>query len=157
MDGHRPKVGIGVMILKDGKVLLGRRLNAHGAGVFAFPGGHLEHGESFENCARREVMEECGLEISQPRFLFVANLMDYWPKHYTHLGFIAEWISGEPENREPDKCEGWNWYDLDKLPSPRFSSCDLSFESYGEDKIYFDAPSRVTEATPTLKVAGQKK
>lgn len=57
-------VGVGVMIFdKDGMILLGKRKGSHGAGEYSFPGGHLEYGESFEECAKREVMEECGIEI----------------------------------------------------------------------------------------------
>ena len=52
MENH-PKVGVGVMVLKDGKVLLTRRKGSHGAGEYSFPGGHLEYMESFEDCARR--------------------------------------------------------------------------------------------------------
>src|SRR5215469_4737907 len=50
-DDSHPKVGVGVMILKDGKVLIGKRKGAHGAGEWAWPGGHLEYMESFEDCA----------------------------------------------------------------------------------------------------------
>lgn len=60
---ERPKVGIGVIVRKEGKVLLGKRKNSHGAGSWAFPGGHLEYGESWEECARREVKEETGIAI----------------------------------------------------------------------------------------------
>lgn len=49
-----PKVGIGVMIFKDGKVLLGKRKGSHGDGEYSFPGGHLNYMESFEDCAQRE-------------------------------------------------------------------------------------------------------
>jgi 8-oxo-dGTP diphosphatase len=67
-DDSRPKVGVGVMVLKNGKVLIGKRKGAHGAGEWAWPGGHLEYMESFEDCARREVMEETGIEIHNIRF-----------------------------------------------------------------------------------------
>ena len=53
MDENKPKVGMGIMILKDGKILLGKRKNSHGSGEYAFPGGHLEYMESFEGCAKR--------------------------------------------------------------------------------------------------------
>ncbi|MCA9327773.1 NUDIX domain-containing protein, partial [Candidatus Saccharibacteria bacterium] len=48
MSDSRPQVGIGVFIIKDGQILLGRRKGSHGKGEYALPGGHLENGESFE-------------------------------------------------------------------------------------------------------------
>ncbi len=46
MENKRPKVGLGVLIFKDGKVLLGKRKGAHGEGTWCPPGGHLEFGET---------------------------------------------------------------------------------------------------------------
>lgn len=136
---NRPKVGIGVMILREGKVLLGKRMASHGSGEYAFPGGHLEHGESFEECARRETKEEAGIEIQNIRFLVLANLLHYKPKHYVHIGFIADWKSGEPKVMEPGKLEDWAWYDIGNLPEPLFEACAISFESYRNNKNYYDA------------------
>src|SRR5690606_16071274 len=93
MTDNKPKVGIGVMIVHDGKVLLAKRKGSHGADQYAFPGGHLEHGESFAECAIRETMEEAGIEINNVRFLFVANVLTYMPKHYVHLTLLADWVS----------------------------------------------------------------
>jgi len=59
----KPKVGVGIIVIKDNKVLLGKRKNSHGEGSWCFPGGHLEFNESLENCAKREVLEETGIEI----------------------------------------------------------------------------------------------
>ena len=58
-----PKVGVGVIVVRDGKVLLGKRRGAHGEGSWSFPGGHLEFNELLEICAKREAKEETGLEI----------------------------------------------------------------------------------------------
>lgn len=71
------KVGIGVLVFKDGKVLLCKRKGSHGAGEYGGPGGHLEFGESILDCARRECREEVGIEIKNIRFLCVSNILRY--------------------------------------------------------------------------------
>lgn len=134
----KPRVGLGVMILKDGKVLLGKRKGAHGAGDWSFPGGHLEYMEGFEECVRRETKEECGIEIKDIRFLCVGNLKIYAPRHYIHVGFSAEWKEGEPKIMEPDKCEGWEWFSLSELPKPLFHASEMMIESYKTGKTYRD-------------------
>lgn len=121
MTTPRPLVGISVLVMKEGKLLLGKRKGSHGAGEYACPGGHLEHLESFQACAAREVLEETGIEIGALLFLRVLNSVEYAPKHYVDLAFVAEWRSGEPEVREPDKVERWDWYALDDMPSPLFA------------------------------------
>ncbi len=135
----RPLVGLGVMIIKDGKILLGKRKGSHGAGQFAFPGGHFEYMESFEDSLRREVREEAGIEIKNIRFLRLYNLKEHAPKHYADLAFVADWDSGEPKVLEPEKCESWGWYDMDKLPQPAFVTTASFVESYKTGKNFYDA------------------
>src|SRR5438034_10025481 len=114
----RPKVGVGVLILKDNKILLGRRQSSHGKGEYAAIGGHLEHLESFEEGILRELSEECGpqLKIKNMRMLVVINLKKYKHKHYIDIGFVAEWEAGEPKVMEPDKICDCGWYDIESLP-----------------------------------------
>lgn len=138
MESHQVKVGIGVMVMKDGKVLLGKRKGSHGAGEYSFPGGHLEYMESYLDCVRREVTEETGMEIDNIRFLLVANIKEYAPKHYAHIGFVADWKKGEPKLMEPEKCEGWAWYDIDHLPEPLFATLLTHIEAYKTGKNFFD-------------------
>jgi 8-oxo-dGTP diphosphatase len=133
-----PKTGIAVMVIKDGKVLLGKRKGSHGAGDYAFPGGKLEWGESFEDCAKRETREETGLEIQNVRFLRLLNFK-FYGKHFVDIGLLADWKSGEPKVLEPEKCEGWDWYDTTNLPQPIFKGCISAIEAYNTGKIYFDA------------------
>lgn len=140
MESQSPKVGIGVMLLKDGRVALGKRKGSHGAGEYAFPGGHLEAMESFAACAQREVLEECGAIIHNVRFQFLANVTLYAPKHYVHIGLVADWKSGELRVLEPDKCESWNWYSLNDLPQPLFAMTALAFESHQTGITYVDLP-----------------
>jgi 8-oxo-dGTP diphosphatase len=130
------RVGIGVMILKGGKVLIGQRMGSHGSGEWAFPGGHLEYMESFEDCAKRETLEECGLEIQNIRFQLLANLRQYQPRHYVHVGLIADWKSGEPIVFEPEKCREWQWCDLNELPG-LFRASQFAIEAYRTGKNHF--------------------
>lgn len=136
---ERPKVGIGVMIIKDSKVLLARRKGAHGAGEYAFPGGHLEFMESYIECARREVREEAGIEIKNIRFQFLANVKKYGGKHYVHIGLTADWKSGTPKVLEPDRSEEWEWFSFSRLPKPVFEMCRLSFDSYKTGRNFYDS------------------
>lgn len=116
-----PKVGVGVILMKDGKVLLGKRKKSHGEGCWAHPGGHLEFGETFEECAKREVMEETGLKIKNIRVGAVTNdIFENENKHYVTIHAICDYDSGELENKEPEKCEKWEWFEWDKLPDNVF-------------------------------------
>lgn len=124
------------MIMKNGQVLLGQRKNAHGAGEYSFAGGHLEYMESFEECAVRETKEECGLEITNIRFQLLANLKVYAPKHYVHIGLVAEWLKGEPQVLEPDRMVDWQWYDLDNLPQPIFLGTKIIIDSFKSGQHY---------------------
>lgn len=115
------QVGVGVLILREGKILLGRRLGSHGADSWAPPGGHLDFGESVEECARREVLEETGLTLGAVRRAPYTN--DFFPavgNQYVTLFVVAEWAGGEPELREPTKCAGWEWFEWSKFPEPLF-------------------------------------
>lgn len=138
MERHQPRVGVGVMVVKNGSVLLGQRKGSHGEGEYAFPGGHLEYMESFEQCAHRETLEECGVEIEHIRFQFLANVTTYAPHHYVHIGLLADWKSGTPEALEPEASGPWEWYDLDHLPQPLFEMCRLAADSYKTGRNYYD-------------------
>ncbi len=134
---QRPLTGIGVMIFKEGKLLLGKRKGSHAAGEYCFPGGYLEHNESFEGCARREALEEAGVEIENVRFIVLTHMKDYG-KHHVQVGLVADWKAGEPEIREPEKCEGWGWYDIEHLPEPIFHASRQLVEAYTSGKYYKD-------------------
>jgi 8-oxo-dGTP diphosphatase len=116
-----PRVGVGVFVVQGGRVLLGRRRGAHGAGTWGLPGGHLEHGESIEACARREVLEETGLDVSDLRLGPYTS--DVFPegKHYVTLFVVARAHDGDaPTVLEPEKCERWEWCVWEALPDPLF-------------------------------------
>jgi 3-methyladenine DNA glycosylase AlkD/ADP-ribose pyrophosphatase YjhB (NUDIX family) len=117
----RPGIGVGVIVLKDDRVLLGKRKNVHGAGSWQFPGGHLEYHESIEECARRETLEETGLQIKNLRYgPYTNDIFRAEQKHYVTLYVIAEYESGTVEIREPERCEKWEWFEWTAFPQPLF-------------------------------------
>jgi len=121
MEKLVPRVGVGVIIVKDGKVLLGQRRGAHGAGDWSPPGGHLEFMETIADCARRETAEETGMAITNIRPpVFTEEFYQAENKHYINLMVTADWESGEPQVLETEKCLGWEWFAWDALPTPLF-------------------------------------
>jgi len=134
----RPKACVGVMVFKDGKVLIGKRKGSHGAGEYSVPGGHLEFKESFEECAKRETLEEAGVDIENIKFLCVMNIDKHEGRQDVTLGVVTNWKSGEAKIMEPNKCDGWGWYDLDNLPEPLFYPTQIIIDSYKTGKNYYD-------------------
>jgi len=122
---NRPLIGVAVIVKKDGKVLLGKRKNAHGDGTWALPGGHLEFNETIEACAEREVFEETGLDIKNVRYgAYTNDIFTNEQKHYVTLFVTAEFSHGKLELKEPHKCEHWDWFSWDDLPKPKFLSLE---------------------------------
>lgn len=118
---ERPKVGVGIIVVRDGKVLIGKRLGAHGEGTWSFPGGHLEFGETWEDAVAREAREETGLEVADISFAAATNdIMPLDRKHYITIYMLARHRAGEARVCEPDRCERWEWCDWDDLPQPLF-------------------------------------
>ena len=125
-----PQVGVGVIIVRDRKVLLGLRRGAHGAGDWALPGGHLEWGESIENCARREVKEETGLELGVVgQAPYTNDVMAADGKHYVTCFVEAVALAGEAQVMEPTKCERWAWFAWLEMPEKLFQPLKTLVES----------------------------
>jgi len=113
-EDRKPKVGLGVVIVKQSHVLLGTRIGSHCEGSRCVPGGHLEYGESIEDGSLREVEEETKLKVKLRRFdesrldwMVVNNVLE--GKHYVGIFVVADWIEGEPVLMEPNKNLGWEW------------------------------------------------
>ena len=117
----QPSIGVGVLVWREGKLLLGKRLNKDNTFCWQFPGGHLESGESVSACAQREVLEETGLKITLLRHLGFTDVpFKVGQRSYITLLVSTESESGEAITREPEKCAGWQWFDYAALPSPLF-------------------------------------
>ncbi len=96
----RPICGVGVVVCKDDAVLLIQRGNPPGRGDWGLPGGAVELGETLRDAARREIREECGIEIALGELLDTfevlqrddAGRVQY---HYVVIDFAAAYVSGD--------------------------------------------------------------
>jgi 8-oxo-dGTP diphosphatase len=115
----RPFIGVGVVVLKEESVLLIRRGKPPRAGEWSLPGGSQHVGETVRATAAREVREETGIEIGEPRFLEVidAIIPDGAGRvqfHYTLIDFWTDWRSGDPV--AADDAAAAEWISLTRLP-----------------------------------------
>jgi 8-oxo-dGTP diphosphatase len=121
VDAVEEQSGVGAVVVRGGRVLLGRRLSAHGRGTWSFPGGKPEPGETPVATAIRELREETGLVARSGRV--VAETLDGFPESRllfrTRLVVLDD-ACGEPRPREPDKTAAWRWCEWERLPQPLF-------------------------------------
>jgi len=107
-----PVVAVGAVVVRDGRVLLVQRGQEPSEGLWTFPGGVLELGETLEEAAAREVWEECGLRI-QPRKVFVVvdrilhDPMGRVEYHYVIVDMLADYVDGEPKPASDIRQAGW--------------------------------------------------
>ena len=95
----RPICAVGVVVRKDNSVLLVQRGNPPRRGAWSLPGGAVELGESLREAARREVLEECGIEIALGELIDAVDLMQRDDErrlqyHYVLIDFAAAYVDG---------------------------------------------------------------
>ncbi len=144
MEEKRVGVGVGVLILKDNKVLLGKRNQdpkkassaLKGEATWTMPGGKIRFGESFEETAKREVSEETGMQLNKARVICTNN-DKIETAHFVTIGLLAEEFKGEPKAMEPEQITEWRWFPIDKLPTPLFFPSAKIIENYKRKEFYF--------------------
>ncbi|MFP4539508.1 MAG: nucleotide triphosphate diphosphatase NUDT15 [Candidatus Paceibacterota bacterium] len=136
---EKPKVAVNIFVVRNNKILLGKRKNITGHGTWGLPGGHLEFMESLEESAARELEEETGLKAEKLVFHDLINEpRDEDNSHYLHVNFVAHNVSGEPRVCEPDKCFEWQWFDIDDLPENIFIGHRLCIPAYVDNVVFND-------------------
>lgn len=142
-EKKRVGVGFGVILLKNGVVLLGRRhadpskagSELHGEGTWTLPGGKLEFGETFEEGAKREVAEETGMRLGAVKVICVNNdrVED---AHFVTIGMLADNFEGKPRVMEPDEITEWQWFSLNGLPQPLFFPSRKVLANFSNKSFY---------------------
>jgi len=130
---QNPKVGVAIIITKHDQVLLMKRKGPHGTGTWTTPGGHLDFGETPEQCAAREAKEEVGLDVVDIRFrAFTNDIFESEGQHYISIWMEGKSILGEPTIAAEDEVAEIGWYAWDALPSPLF----LPLENFLKENSY---------------------
>lgn len=132
------KIGVGVVIFKDNKILLGHRSNERkdtggiiGNGTWTLPGGKQEYNETLIECAIREVKEETNLNIINPEVFSVND--DIAPdRHYVTISLMATEFDGDLTIMEPTKEDEWKWFDINELPENLYAPSVKSINDFKE-------------------------
>ena len=130
------KVGIGVMIIKDNRILLGHRITdgKDTGGIFepdswCLPGGKQEYDETIFECAIREVKEETNLNVWNLEVFSAVD--DIQPqKHFVTIQMVTKDYNGHIEIMEPDKQDEWKWFSLQDLPEKIYSPSKKIIDAY---------------------------
>jgi len=139
------RVGTCIILLKDGKVLLGKRNSdpdkadseLHGEGTWTLPGGKMEFQENFEDAIARETLEETGIVIDKNRLSLVSVSNEHvHDAHFVTIGWLCENFDGVAKVMEPDEIVEWQWFDIHNLPFPLFSPSDKALKNYLSNVIY---------------------
>jgi mutator protein MutT len=109
------------LVFREGKLLITQRYpQAHLGGLWEFPGGKRHPDETFEECLRRELREELGIEVSVGPL--IEAITHVYPEKTVHLRFFhCEWVAHEPK---PLGCPAFEWITLAQLHNYEFPAAD---------------------------------
>lgn len=115
---RRPVAATISAVIREGRILLVRRANPPDQGLWGFPGGKIEHGETIAAAAVRELLEETGIEARSDAVFTAVDVIvptdDASPGfHYVLIAVLCRWISGEPVAGD-DALEA-RWFDFEEL------------------------------------------
>jgi 8-oxo-dGTP diphosphatase len=113
-------VGVGAIIVNErGELFLAQRgpLAKNERGLWEFPGGSVEFGETLANALRREIREEYGMEIEVGALLDVVDhILPAEGQHWVSPTYVCKPLSDEPRILEPGKCTGIGWFRVEDVP-----------------------------------------
>ena len=121
----RPHVGVGVLLVRENKLLLIKRKYDPDAGYWSIPGGHLDLGEKVELAAEREALEETGFKVKVSKLAGIIDKIMYdevgkIEYHYVLLNYFVEQIEG----------------DIDQPPQAKDDALEAKFVPFDQLKNY---------------------
>lgn len=122
LNQTRPEIEVSAgIIFKNGKLLIARRRQTdHMGGLWEFPGGKRNQGETFEACLERELLEELGIKVKVGDLLW--SMTHDYPDLRVHLRFFfCSYDEGEPQ---PIGCDAIEWIDREGLKEYKFPEAD---------------------------------
>ena len=129
-------VGVGAVIVGDGdRLFLARRGSEakNERGLWEFPGGSVEFGETLAEALRREMWEEYGIEIEVGALLDVVDhILPDEGQHWVSPSFICTITSGVPTIRETAKCSQIGWFTPDEMPDDLTQITRVNWTHYRE-------------------------
>ena len=115
------RVGVSVLVKNGDRILLEKREHSPGAGTWGPPGGYIRYGETLEEAAARETMEETGLEISNIKFRVITNdIFEAEQQQFITVWVEAMYAGGELQKNAPGEESEVNWFQWAALPEPIF-------------------------------------
>jgi 8-oxo-dGTP diphosphatase len=107
---ERPNIGVATVVIKDGKILIGKDARK-GDAVYGVPGGHWESGETLKECAIRETKEESGVICSNVNLISVYDFYrEDKKKSYVTIGMKAAYVEGDLADLHEEGRLDWSWY-----------------------------------------------
>ena len=129
-------VGVGAIIVnEDGYIFLARRgPNAKNErGLWEFPGGSVEFGETLSQALQREMLEEYGIEIIIGELVdLVDHMLPQEKQHWVSPTYTCKIKSGVPKIQEPKKCVDIQWFDVNQAPNELTQITRINLEHYIE-------------------------
>jgi 8-oxo-dGTP diphosphatase len=135
---NRPIVGIGAIIIQEGKILLEKRRSAPGKGKWSIPGGLVDLGENIEHAVVREVKEETGLDVAEPRLVDVVDHVNLDEKgavkyHFVIVDYLVNLVRGVP--KAASDAEDLKWVPFSEVEEYDLTSSFRDFFKRNRQKL----------------------
>ena len=137
-SGRQQNVTLAIIVTRENKILLGKRLNGDHKGFFSFISGELTSGKTFEQSAIDNIKNKVSIEIMMPRVFCITNNSDAIHEQHLTIGLVAEFKEGDLQKDTSEEYTDIDWYPLEHLPSPLFEMDSKVLRCYKTGRFYID-------------------